>query len=513
MNEAQVIRFVLSRRSEPAPMYGRRVMSPKAMANAYDGAGTDNYSARWSVNENTPDAELANALPALRARSADLVRNNAPAYGIIDTIQQGVVGRGPRWRSPNAKINTLFERWSKAAGWDGVSSWSDVCDDLISAACISGDVLVIWPDVGDGSEPRVDLIDARRIDTPTDKTPEVYSSRLGVGYDKYGRVQGYYVKKSDEGGTGWDNYHFFPLNKNGRVNARLFKRPSIKRPRQSRTPGILAPMMHNLKEIPAYLLTESRRATQAAKVHTIISTPDPKAISDAFENADGINDDLLEAMSGRSYGNTPDGTTMVLGLGESAQVATPPQVNGGTGEYIKAHLQVDAMATGLPNEEVFNLYAGMNFSNARTVRLKSKAVYNKWRDKVLDGLCNPTIALLVMYWWANGELGRVPWSEELLAGKWHWDEMEWVDPVKEVTANEKAIATGQKSIISICASQGLDAREVVDENLMIEAYEMQKRIALRLPPKGSAPAAQSAPAEDQEDPAPKTPKPNEDDDV
>ena len=91
--------------------------------------------------------------------------------------------------------------------------------------------------------------------------------------------------------------------------------------------------------------------------------------------------------------------------------------------------------------------------------------------------------------------------------------MEWVDPVKEVTANEKAIATGQKSIISICASQGLDAREVVDENLMIEAYEMQKRIALGLPPKGSAPAVQAAPVEDQEDPAPKTPKPNEDDDV
>ena len=181
-------------------MYGRRpvVSAPKMFGgNAYDGASTDAYSQRWAINETAPDAELAQSLPALRSRSADLARNNPLAYGVIDTYQRNVVGRGPRWRSMAPGIADVIEchvsRWRKTAGWDGVSSLMDVLNTAISAASICGDVLAIWPDVGDGSEPRIDLVDARRIDTPSDSTPECASCRLGVGYDKYGRVLGYYV--------------------------------------------------------------------------------------------------------------------------------------------------------------------------------------------------------------------------------------------------------------------------------------------------------------------------------
>lgn len=497
MKPEQVNRLRQARESEPMPMYGRRQLTqPRAMAGAYDGANTDAYSSRWGISESTPDAELSQALPILRARSADLVRNNSLAYGIIDTIQQGVIGRGPRFRSSAedvgnpevaAQIDKLFEDWKRVAGWDGVSVWSDVCDDLISSACISGDVLVIWPDVGDGSAPCVDLIDARRIDTPSDKTPECDTCRLGVGYDKYGRTLGYYVRKSDEGGSNRESFRWFPLTRNGRVNARLFKRPSLRRPRQSRAVGILAPMLHGLKEIPSYLLTENRRATQASKIHTIISTPDPKAISDAFENVTtDSGDSQLDTLLGRSYGNTPDGSMMVLGIGETAQLAQPPQVNGGIDQYVSAHLKVASAGTGLPHEEVFNLYAGMNFSNARTVRLKAKAVYRKWRDKVEDALGNPTISLLVMYWWANGLLGRIPWSDALMAGKWHWDEMEWVDPMKEATANTEAIDTDQKSLQSVTASQGTDWRAIIAENVEAEAYREELRKAKGLPPKSAA---------------------------
>lgn len=510
MKPAQIDRLRVARTSEPALMYGRRqIMQPKAMAGAYEGANTDAYSSRWNINESTPDAELSQALPILRSRSADLVRNNPLAYGIIDTIQQGVIGRGPRFRSSAEtignpeiamRIDQLFSDWRRGAGWDGVSTWSDVCDDLISCACISGDVLVIWPDIGDGSAPCVDLIDARRIDSPTDKTPECDTCRLGVGYDRYGRVLGYYVRKSDEGGSLRENFRWFPLTRNGRINAKLFKRPSLRRARQSRAVGILAPMLHSLKEIPSYLLTENRRATQASKIHTIIETPDPKAISDAFENATTeASEAQLETLLGRSYGNTPDGSMMVLGLGEKASNPQPPQVNGGIDQYVSAHLKVASAGTGLPHEEVFNLYAGMNFSNARTVRLKAKAVYRKWRDKVEDALCVPTISLLVMYWWANGLLGRIPWSDALMAGKWHWDEMEWVDPMKEATANTEAIKTNQKSLQSVTASQGTDWKAIIADNVEAEAYEAELRAAAGLPPK-NADGTVTQPAQPAEDP-------------
>ena len=489
-------------------MYGRRPTTQTAFGGqAYDGASTDAYSQRWTINESAPDAELANSLGALRSRSADLVRNNPLAYGIIETLQRGVIGRGPRFKSTAPgiadQINKLFASWSARAGWDGVASWSDVCDDLVSASCISGDVLILWPDVSDGTEPRVDLVDARRIDTPTDRTPECDSCRLGVGYDKYGRVLGYYVRATDDGSTLRENYRWFPLSRDGRINSVLFRRPSVKRPRQSRSVGILAPILHQLKEVPAYLLTENRRATQAAKNFVIIETPDPKALADAFENASDIGDaDGIDQLLGRSYGNIPDGSMMSLGMGEKATIANPPSVNGGIGDYIESGLRTLSPATGLPFEEAFRNYADLNFSNARTIAGLASACYAIWRMKVEPALCDPTIKLLVRYWWANGLLGRIPWSDDLASGSWAWDVRAQVDPLKEGKANSEAVTSGQKSIQEVAAEQGRDWRQIIDENLAAEAYEAERRAALGLPakadPNAAAQPAPEAPTEDDE---------------
>lgn len=490
-------------------------MQPLAFANPFDGAATDPYSSRYTQTSGHPDREIAGALPQLQARSIDLYRNNSLAYGVLDTIAQGVVGRGPRPRflSTQAEsLSKLFAEWSTTAGWDGVSTWSEMCSAMVHASCLSGDVLVLWPDVGDGTGPRIDLVDAARIDTPSTH-PECPTCRLGVGYDKYGRVLGYYVRKSEDPGVGGerDDYSWFPLTKNGRVNARLFKRPAVGRPRQSRGLPLLTPAIHRLRDLDEHSRIELRRAAQASKVHTIVKTPDPKAISDAFENAEVTGESgSLQELLGRSYGNTPDGSIMVLGLGEDATVSTPPQVNGGLGDYHESHLREIAGATGFPFEEVFKLYAKLNFSNARTIRLMAKAGYRNWRDKMEAGALTPTVALLVQYWWANGLLGRIPWSKDLLSVSWDWDEMEWVDPAKEVKANAEAIATGQKSIVDVCASQGKDARAIMAENLQMESEEMKMRVTLGLPPKGQLPAPAAPP--EQPD-APEPPDDMEDDDV
>lgn len=472
----------------------RNTIRPMAMANAFDGAATDAYSMRYTQTSAHPDEEAAQALPVLRARAVDLYRNDPLAYGVISTIRRGVVGSGPRPRSmaPAKVAGRIAELWTgfvESAGWDGVSSWSDVCNGIVDASCLSGDVLVLFPDVGDGTGPRIDLVDAARIDTPSDRTPECVTCRLGVGYDKYGRVMGYYVRKSESpqiGGVRSD-YNWFPLVRNGRVNARLFRRPSVGRPRQSRGLPLLTPAIHDLKDLREYRKTEVRRATQAAKHTLIIETPDPKSISDAFENVEGVSNasETIETLLGRSYGNVPDASMIVLGLGEKASIAVPPQVNGGYGDYITANLRAVAACTDLPYEEAFSLYANLNFSNARTIRLMAKSVYGGWRKKMESGALNPIYRLLVSYWWANGEFGRVAWDSKFADVAWDWDEMDWVDPAKEVKANAEAIATGQKSIVEVCAGRGRDWREVQDQNLEAEAREAQRRADLGLPPKNA----------------------------
>ncbi len=489
-----------ARHMAPTPMHQMGAPSAtRAQANAYDAASRTMWDARWTPRDQTPDAELAQDLRRLRERCIDLVRNDPLAYGVIDTIAHGVVGRGPRLRSmasnadTAATIQRLFAEWTETAGWDGMTSWSDICRGAVHASCLSGDVLILWPDVGDGTGPRVDLVDARRVDTPTDKTPEVASARLGVGYDTYGRVVGYYVATGETSEGPRENFRFFARDKNGRINARLFKRPSVMRPRQSRAVPMFASAASDLKDLREYRRTEVRRAQQAAKITTIVTTPNPKEIADAFENVEAAAGDGgvegLHEMLGRSYGNTPDGSMMVLGLGETAQTVNPPQVSGGTGDYMDAMLRAIASCTGLPFEEAFRLYARLNYSNARTIRLMAKSAYRDWRDDLELALCRPTLRLLVQYWWATGALGRIAWTPDLYAHTWDWDEMEWVDPGKEVSANAEAIETNQKSLQDICASQGKDWRVVISQNVEAARVEAEMRRAAGLHEKGAAPAA------------------------
>ena len=458
-------------------------------ANPFDGAGNDAYSSRFDPVEQAPDADLSMGLPKLRARSMDLVRNDPIAYGILDVICRDVVGSGPRFRSTHkdekvrAAIDAYFSSWSRVAGWDGVSTLKQVFDGMVNAANLSGDVLILWPDVGDGTGPRIDMVDARRIDTPSTH-PECATCRLGAGYDKFGRVLGYYVRKdADEGGSNRrEDFYWFPARKNGRINAYLFKRPGVYRPRQSRGIPLLGPAIHDLKDCREYRRTEPRRATQAAKIVTIVETPDPKAIADAFENATlgEEGDGALDQMLGRAYGNTPDGSIMSLGLGERATVVTPPPVNAGYWTYVEGQLRTIAPCTGFPAEEIFKLYKDMNFSNNKGLQLLVREAIRDWREGFLV-ILEETARLGIQYAWATGVLGRIPFSADLYAHKWAFDEREWIDRPKEVKANAEAIATGQASIIEICAATGKNAREVVDENLSIEKYEAEQRERMGIP--------------------------------
>lgn len=491
-----------ARHSAPAPLHsGRGTADQRAAGGGYDSAQRGNWDLRWTPKDESPDIELSKDLRALRERCIDLVRNDPLAYGVIDTLAHGVVGRGPRPRSlardPQvaADLDAAWATFAPVAGWDGVTSWADVVRGVVHASCLSGDVLVLWPDVGDGTGPRVDLVDARRVDSPTDATPEVASSRLGVGYDRYGRVLGYYAASGESATQGKrEGFRWFPLSRNGRINARLFKRPSVMRPRQSRAVPMFAPAALDLKDLREYRRTETRRAQTAAKINTIITTPDPKSVADAYENVSldaGAGTEGIAELLGRSYGTTPDGSMMVLGLGETAQVVTPPQVNGGVGDYITAMLRCISSCTGLPTEEAFGLYHDLNYSNARMIKLISKVVYRDWRDDLEGGVCNPTWSVVAQYAWATGALGRVPWSADMLAVSWAWDEQEPVDFGKEVKGNTEAVTTGQRSIVDICAAQGRDAYAILQANLEYEAEEMRQREALGLPPKGAVPVTES----------------------
>jgi capsid protein len=135
--------------------------------------------------------------------------------------------------------------------------------------------------------------------------------------------------------------------------------------------------------------------------------------------------------------------------------------------------------------------AEYNYSSGRLDHLPSQQSIKIRRDRfrrvVLDRLFRE--------WYAEARLieGYLPAGLPPLADwvwRWQWDGFGSIDPVKDATAAEIALASGQTTLERVCAERGDDWEEVLEQ----QAVEMKKRRALGLPDPNAAPASPAATA-------------------
>ena len=292
----------------------RNTIRPMAMANAFDGAATDAYSMRYTQTSAHPDEEAAQALPVLRARAVDLYRNDPLAYGVISTIRRGVVGSGPRrgpWHQPRLPGGLPSFGRDSSSPQDGtvlapgqtsaMALWMPPA--YLATSWYYSRMLATEP--GRGSilsmlhESTRQAIGLRVCDVPPWCRLRQIRARHGVLCPQI-RV---------------------PADRRSAQRLQLVS-PGPKWPGQCSTipPSIgwpsssvsritlLTPAIHDLKDLREYRKTEVRRATQAAKHTLIIETPDPKSISDAFENVEGSQ---MQARQSRRFSGGLMGTSLM----------------------------------------------------------------------------------------------------------------------------------------------------------------------------------------------------------
>jgi lambda family phage portal protein len=94
----------------------------------YEGASKGRRTAKWMASGADANAALSSALPLLRARSRDLVRNNPWAGNGVGVIEAWVIGTGITGQPVGRDMAAarLREKWSEWAG----STACDVDDDL-----------------------------------------------------------------------------------------------------------------------------------------------------------------------------------------------------------------------------------------------------------------------------------------------------------------------------------------------------------------------------------------------
>lgn len=486
----------------------RRQMARRAgqiMASVHKGADTGRRHGSWSIAGGSADADIIYELPALRARSRDLVANDGYAAGVVSTIVSNVVGTGLR---PQSRIDARAAGLSadeaetlQSAMEDVWAEWAEECDvtgrqdfyglqrQAFNQIVVNGDVLglVRWK----GNAPRVQLVEADRLGDPISR-PEL---RGGVELDEDGRPIAYHVRKTHPGDR---SYAAGSMHQYERVPARDGEgRPVVchlyrqERPGQNRGKPWLTPVLSLFKDMSEYQEAELVAARVAACFALFVTKND--AAWAMFANLQSTND------AGQRIEGLEPGMIEYLEPGETISTFNPQRPGVTFDMFMIRLLRAIAAAMDLPYEIVARDYSQVNYSSARAAILEARKLFRVYQQWFARSFCQVFWDWVMEWAWLQGRLPVADFygkRRALLRTAWFGDGWEWVDPVKEVQASIDAIDANLTTLSEELALRGRDldetlaarerekrkAREagLVDQKTESEIDERLARIGLRL---------------------------------
>ena len=466
-----------------SPARGLRRAQARKVLRSFTGAEPSRISSSRKPKNQPADMELLGPFGAdtLRAWARDLVRNNAYAWGVVDTIVSSVVGCGIKaqsvYETPEGEdleaINELRDKvWSE---------WAEVCDvngkytlDEIQAICQremveAGEVLVRiirtpernYRGIFRPVPLALELIEADRLAGDKDN----YAARLtpagdnriirGVEVDDMGRpvaywiykdhpLQPYAVTRTPERIPAYEILHLYRQDRIG----------------QTRGVTWFAPVVTPVRDLGTYLDNELQASAVASCYTVAIKTETP--IGNLYE-PDSIGD---TDSSGNSFTHVEPGMVMQLRPGEDVVGLNPGRPNSAAEPWIALILRQIAVGTGLSYETVARDYSQTSYSSSRTSQLEDRRRFRCWQKYLIRHLLQPAWDAFVEAASLSSVAG-FPNASELLTDRravapveWQTPEWEWVDPQSEQAAAKDAISSFMSDYQTELGSRGRSWRSV-----------------------------------------------------
>lgn len=523
-----------------APRIPRRVMSPPRLSTgrpqlhagiissgrrgrSYRGAQLERALADWITESLSADADLLHDLDTLRARSRDLARNNGFARGLVRNITNQVVGTG---FTPQSLVDAedaplterqaeqfrrrsekLWRRWTPHADANRRHDWTSILTTAFASAAVDGDCFVLLPRIQqDPFRPlwlALEVVEGHRVSSPDGGVKEARGRRIreGVELDLYGKPVAIWVEIVPQGdqllGDEIPKKNWRRIAMRDRRGRPLVLHLSMSmRYGQTRGEPMFAPALGAFRHLDAFLESELLAKRMEACFGAFI-TQQPEL--DELDEAGGLSN--IER-DDDGYGITRLEPAMVARLapGESIEFAEPKRPGSGFTEFVKTMLRGISVAFGLPYEVAFADYGGMNYSSARTAILDARRVFRAWQRHLSVQICTPIWQLAIEEGVLREKLpaiGRWEGHEpELTSVRWICPGWDWVDPAKEVAAQQQAVEAGFASKSEVCAARGGDFEEIAKQRKREQDLERELEITQAEP---SAPQIPAPDFEEEDD--------------
>ena len=442
----------------------------------YDAAQTTVENRRHWVNADGLSAAAANSAyvrRTLRNRARYETANNSYARGIVDTLANDTIGRGPRFQFLSADLDANQRVENSFAAWAREIRLAEKLRTLRKAKATDGEALAVFTTnraLRHAVKLDVRPFECDHLDTPPFMSQIRDGSIVeGIEFDAERNPAFYHVCRvfpNELGALDRGNWDRLPVEK-------VLHWFTTHRPGQIRGIPDLTPALPLFAQLRRFTLAVLAAAETAADFAGIVYT-------DAPANGESAEMDpfLPIEIEQRILSTLPAGWKMEQ-LKAEQPATTYPQ--------FKAELLAEiARCLQMPFNVASGNSSGYNYASGRL----DVQVYARAIGVEQDELAIVLLDRIVSAWLDEAALsvpGLLPDARMLPAGllyPYFWDGREQVDPAKEANAQATRLANHTTTLASEYAARGIDWREALRQR----AAEVQYAAELGLPlaPPGSS---------------------------
>ncbi|MFG1414044.1 phage portal protein [Xanthobacter sp. VTT E-85241] len=452
-----------------SPGWGARRLSDKfgleqvqETVRGFDAARHDRRTASWQTSGGSISREMSGALPTIRNRSRDMVRNNEWARNAKQKLVAHIVGTGFTPRPPAGLSKTtkkrrrdLWNAFSDNCDPEGLSDWNGKQAQAIGEVVEGGAAFIRWyvrpPEWGLKVPLQCEVLEHDHLDlAKTEILPSGNVVISGVEYDSFGRRAAYWlfpihpgeitlIRSStflSERVPASEVDHIFRIDRAGQVTGVPWLAPTLLRLRDA---GDYEEAELVRKKIEACLTIFVRRTGQGAS-------------NLAQREAQGTD------KRGRRLEKIAPGMIAYLNDGEEVSPVTPTPSNGYV-DHMTRQLLASAAATGLPYSSISGDLTRTNFSSMREGKLDFWPLLDQWQWLMAVPQMLRTADRRVLA--AATARGQGVSGDS--RSEWTPPRRPWVDPLKDAKAKETELALGLESWREEVAARGYDPDERLEE--------------------------------------------------
>lgn len=440
-----------------------RMQYRNAMRN-YDSGNSDRLNGGWTAVNATAEQTDQPYRDTIRARGRDLERNSDIAEAIIGPYERNVIStgiiaqakvklaNGNDDEATNTMIETYWNWWCRRQNCDitGQQSFSEFQGMAIRRIIVDGGIIFIKVYDDEGFKLQAREVDD--LDTSYNSLPGQQGNRVvgGIELNKYGKPQAYYLKKYTPDG--------YFSGESERIEAKrviyLWKK---QRPTQIREVSQIAKTIPRIRDINEFVEALSVKERILACLAVFVQKERPSGFG---------RGNKPDEKSGYYQRTITPGMIQELQPGETIQAVNPSGSSSGAKDFITIQQRLAGGGQGLSYEASSRDMSMVNYSSARQGLLEDQRTYAWWQKFLKEHFLTEVYEEVITYGVLSGKLKIKDFNsnkEKYLAHEWITPGWSWIDPLKEVKANEAAITAGMDTLSRICAERGLDWREVLKQ--------------------------------------------------